>query len=65
MNNDLEDVNDGDKKPAAISMVDVFGNDLTQCSITDTDNVAQSTSAFAQSTTVTTGNVAQSASACA
>jgi hypothetical protein len=63
MNDDLEEVNDGDKKPAAISMVDVFDNDLTRCSITDTGNVAQSVLSFAQSTTVNTGNVAQSTSA--
>jgi hypothetical protein len=57
MNGDLEDVNDGDKKPAAISMVDGLDNDLNQCSIPGTGIVSQSASAFAQSTTVNTGPV--------
>jgi hypothetical protein len=59
---DLEVVNGGDKKPAAVSMEDVFGHELTQCSIPDNHNVPQSALEVAQSTTANTGNVAQSTS---
>jgi hypothetical protein len=60
MNDDLEDVNDGVKKPAVISMEDDFDNGSTQGSIPDNHNVSQSASEVAQSTTVNTDNVAQS-----
>jgi hypothetical protein len=55
-------LNDGDKKPAVVSMEDVFDNDLTQGSIPDNLNVPQSVSEVAQSTPVNTGNVVQSTS---
>jgi hypothetical protein len=59
-----EDVDDGDKKPAAVLMEDVFDPDFSQGSTATTDNVNQAITAttanVTQSTTVTTANVAQS-----
>jgi hypothetical protein len=61
---DQDDVDDGDKKLEAVSMEDVFDPDFSQGTMATTGNVTQSltstTSNVSHSITATTANVAQS-----